>query len=139
MDRHNGLHKIDRILLWVWTEKLKQRNNMKKLITTLLLACLPLAAFADYDAQITGNISMLETYPSGYIHIALDNQPTSHPSCDARMFVVHDSTAAHLRQKMLSDLMEAQQGNMQVMIGYDSQGDCVKGKIRVYAAKKVTS
>lgn len=77
---------------------------MKRLMIFAFLAWMPMMANAGYDAQITGNISMMESYPSGQIVIELTNQPSSHPACDASMFVVPESTAAHLRQAMLSAL-----------------------------------
>jgi hypothetical protein len=86
--------------------------------------------YAGYDANVSGEITILATYPSGDIFIRLSTQPASHPSCAPSYFAI-DSTAPG-KDAMYARALAAFTAGMPINIGYDSQGNCVGSSIRVH-------
>lgn len=101
----------------------------------LLLLCLSANSFAAYNANMKGVVKTLGVYTDGdYIYIQLENQPSSHPTCNATFFVVTGSVPGDRRQMIMSRLSMAFATKEEVNIGYDSQGDCADGYIRLHRA-----
>ena len=96
-----------------------------------LLFCAP--SNAGYDANISGVVTSVLTYTyDGRIFIRLENQPQSHPQCMTDFFSVDASVPDSARSQLLARLLVAYTNGEPVNIGYDSQGDCSHGRIRVY-------
>lgn len=88
---------------------------------------------ADYNANMTGVVTEVLTYPSGEILFRLANQPSSHPSCVMTDYFAIDTTANSAAvNRMYARLLSAHALGEAVNIGYDNQGDCVGGRIRVW-------
>lgn len=108
---------------------------MKK-ITTFIITLFTILSFnagAAYNANMIGVLKSVMVYTEGsYIYLILDNQPKSHPTCKPNYFVISDSVPQERRQMLLSRLLSAYAMKEKVNIGYDSQGDCVNGYIRVH-------
>jgi len=105
---------------------------IKKMILPFLL-CLSVNSFADYNANMEGVLKTLAVYADGdYIYIQLENQPSSHPTCNATFFVVTAGVTESRRQFIMSRLSMAFATKEMVNIGYDAQGDCADGYIRLH-------
>ncbi len=106
---------------------------MIKLILALCFTILSYSAFAQHNANMRGVLEGVYVYTDGdYIYFRLKNQPTSHPSCNPKYFVI-DSSVPHERQQMLlTRLMTAYTTKENVNIGYDAEGDCAHTYIRVH-------
>jgi hypothetical protein len=104
----------------------------------IFLMALTLCAFtgqasAKYNANMRGIVKNVLVYTDGdYIYFRLDNQPTSHPTCGHDFFVISETVSHERRQMLLSRLLSAYAMKENVNIGYDSQGDCANGYIRVH-------
>jgi len=85
---------------------------------------------AGYDENRTGEITHIFTYPAGQIYIRLSNQPSSHPECNPAYFAI-DSTAPG-KDAMYARALAAFTAGQPVNIGYDSQGNCASGQIRIH-------
>ncbi len=113
---------------------------MKKyfiLVSTLVLSVFLFAveASAGYNANMTGTIKGIYTYAqSDAIYMKLQNQPTSHPGCNPAYFVIDKSVPESRRQMMFSRFLAAFVAKETVNIGYDKEGGCADGYIRVYRA-----
>lgn len=107
---------------------------MKRLWLVLLMG-LSGAVSAAYDANMKGVITdlMVYTYEDTII-IKLNNQPTSHPACNPSHFAIDATVPLDRRQAILSRLLTAYASKENVNIGYDSQGNCAGGFIRMYRA-----
>lgn len=91
-----------------------------------------LAAHASYDANIQGKVIAVLTYSSGRVMIKLDNQPSSHPTCNPSYFSLPTDSSEATINRMMSRALSAHHSGETLNIGYDSQGDCVVGYIRVH-------
>jgi hypothetical protein len=87
---------------------------------------------AGYDANMTGVVTEVLTYPNGEILFRLANQPSSHPSCMTDYFAIDNTANAAGVSRMYARLLSAHALGEAVNIGYDSQGDCTSGRIRVW-------
>ncbi|MEP3451742.1 MAG: hypothetical protein ABJN65_00995 [Parasphingorhabdus sp.] len=104
------------------------------MLSFIFLLALPTGpATAVYNANVSGKISDLITYTDGdYIYFRLDNQPATHPTCNPSFFVIDGATPAQRIDRLYSRAVAAKASGETVYIGYDSQGDCAHGYIRVH-------
>ncbi|NOU50501.1 hypothetical protein HG263_08100 [Pseudoalteromonas sp. JBTF-M23] len=106
---------------------------MKKYLVLMFLSLLGSYANADYNANITGKVTSIATYTySGRIYFRLDNQPSSHPACQTDYFAIDESTPDAIRQQVYSRLLVAYSSGKAINIGYDKEGGCAHGRIKVY-------
>ena len=99
----------------------------------MLVALLSSMSYAQYDSNISGKLSHVATYADGdYIYFTLENQPTSHPTCDPTYFVIDQAVPFERQNRMLSRLLTAYTTKELVLVGYDSEGNCAHGYIRVH-------
>lgn len=99
----------------------------------LVAICFCSKVFAGYDSNIKGTLEGVYVYTDhDAIYFRFKNQPTSHPSCKATYFVISGSVPQERREQLLSRLMLALASKELVNIGYDSQGNCANGYIRVH-------
>jgi hypothetical protein len=108
-----------------------------ELIVRALVMCGGLLAIAPagavYNANMSGVLATVATYADGdFIYITLQNQPTTHPSCNPAFFVIPETVPADRRKAMLARLMVAWTTGEAVNIGYDSTGSCAGGYIQVH-------
>ena len=105
---------------------------MKKIVViTSLLFCSQV--LADYNANIISKVTEVITYThSTQIYFRLDNQPYSHPICKTDYFAIDASTPDNIRQQVLARLLTAYANGSPVNIGFDKEGDCSHGRIKVY-------
>ena len=105
---------------------------MKKLILLVLFAWSN--AYAGYNANFSGKITAVLTYPgSTQVLIRVEGQPTSHPQCTSLDFLAIPSDISNeSRQLVMSRLLLAFASGQAVNIGYDKEGGCVSGRIRVH-------
>lgn len=91
-------------------------------------------AFANYNANFSGKVTNILTYTStSQILVKVSGQPTSHPQCTNLDFLVIDSnTPDNIRQIVLSRLLLAYSTGEVVNIGYDKDGSCIGGRIKIY-------
>jgi hypothetical protein len=88
--------------------------------------------FAGYNANITGKVKSVLTYThAAQIFFSLENQP-SHPTCKNDYFSIDASTPDSIRQQVLSRLLTAYASGKPVNIGFDKEGGCSHGRIKVY-------
>ena len=86
-----------------------------------------------YNSELVGVIKFVSVYTDGdYIYFALENQPTSHPTCNPFYFVIQGSVPAERRSQIMARLMTAYAMKEEIRIGYDAQGDCADGFLRVH-------
>lgn len=101
-------------------------------VAAFLIACSP-PVYAGYNANIQGVVTKVLTYTGdGRIFLRLSNQPSSHPQCSTDYFSIDASVSDSVRSQLLARLLVAYSTGEVVNIGYDSQGDCSHGRIRVY-------
>lgn len=106
---------------------------MKELILGIILSLSSSIVAADYNANMSGKVAAVMTYADGdYIYILLENQPSSHQSCDPAFFVIAETVPYERRQVLLSRLLTAYASKETVNIGFDNAGDCAHGYIRVH-------
>jgi len=104
-------------------------------LSIVALCLLTLEAKAHYNANISGVLAGVYVYTNGdYIYLKLKNQPTEHPSCKPTYFVIDGSVPYERRQMLLSRLLTAYATKEKVNLGYDKEGDCANGYIRVHKA-----
>ncbi|RZI81335.1 MAG: hypothetical protein EOP38_19640 [Rubrivivax sp.] len=105
--------------------------KIRAILFTLALVSTP--AFSTYSANLAGEVSGVYTYTEGdYIFFTLKNQPSSHPGCNPAYFSIDGSVPVDRRKIMLARLMAAYATHETVNIGYDKDGTCSEGVIRVY-------
>lgn len=93
------------------------------------------SSWSEYNENMTGVIKSLLVYTEGdYIYFQLENQPKEHPTCNPVYFVIHGSVQESRRKMLFSRLSMAYTTKEVVNIGFDSQGDCAHGYIRVHRA-----
>ncbi len=106
---------------------------MKKIFIVLLGVLFTSLTHADYNANMTGVITQLLTYAgSQTILFALNNQPSSHPSCNHYYFSLGSDIDDASRSRTYARLMVAYTTGERVNIGYDNAGSCADGYIRAY-------
>ena len=94
---------------------------------------IPISTLAAYNSNISGVLQGVYVYSDGdYIYFRFEDQPSSHPGCNPTYFVIHGSVPENRRNAMLSRLLTAYAMKESVNIGYDAQGDCSNGYIRVH-------
>lgn len=103
-----------------------------RIFFVLLLMSLPLTALAGYDKNIEGNVTHIYTYPTGLVLFKLANQPSSHPACRAEYFAIGTDVKEGPANRMFSRLLTLHTSKTKAYIGYDSQGNCANGYIRVH-------
>lgn len=92
-------------------------------------------AWSHYNANMKGVVKTLAVYADAdYIYLQLENQPTEHPTCNPAYFVIQSTVPENRRQMLLSRLSMAYASKEEVNIGYDAQGDCADGFIRLHRA-----
>jgi hypothetical protein len=97
----------------------------------IALAAAPAAA--DYDSNLSGVVTQVLTYTdSDQIYFVLNNQPSTHPSCNPGLFSIDAATPVENRRALLSRLLLAKASGESINIGYDSKGNCSHGYIRVH-------
>ena len=87
---------------------------------------------AEYDSNIGGRISSVLTYQDGSLLFKLENQPTTHPSCQTDYFAIDSAGDSGAINRMYARVLLAYQSGNSITIGYDGQGDCVNNRMRVY-------
>lgn len=104
------------------------------MVFALCLAILPMFTHAGYNANFSGKITQVLTYTaSAQILIRVEGQPSTHPQCTQLDFLAIDAaTPDNVRQIVLSRIMMAYASGETVNIGYDKEGGCVGGRIKVY-------
>lgn len=108
---------------------------MRTLVTLLLVitALFSISSHAGYNANMTGKVTQVLTYTcTDQIYFRLENQPKSHPSCGVDFFSIDASIPEARRQQVLSRLLIAYASGTPINIGYDKEGDCSHGRIRVH-------
>ena len=105
-----------------------------KLIKYLSLSCLlfSTAASAGYDANVSGKVTSLLTYPSGKVLFSLDTQPTEHNSCNRQYFALAANLPEQAMSRMYARLLTAYSTEEKINIGYDAVGDCASNYIRTH-------
>lgn len=95
--------------------------------------CFSSSVFASYNSNIKGELEGVYVYADGdYIYFKFVNQPTTHKTCKPDYFVISHDVPMERRQMLLSRLLLAYASKETVNIGYDSEGDCAHGYIRVH-------
>ncbi len=108
---------------------------MKKLIIALGLIIVSASSWAGYSANINGKLTVVAVYTDDdFIYLRTDNMPKSHPTCKTNYFVISDDIPLERRQMLLSRLMMAYAAKEEVNIGYDGDGNCIHGYMRVHRA-----
>lgn len=107
---------------------------MKNTISVVAMTLLSTQALADYNANLSGKLAQVLTYADNdSIFIQLQNQPSSHPACNASYFVIDASVPSERKKMMLSRLLVSYASGENITIGYDDTGTtCAAGYIRVY-------
>ena len=106
----------------------------KKMLIVILSFFWLSSANSGYDANIVGTVTSLYSYSSGLVLFKLSNQPTSHPTCNSGLFALATDLSETAANRMYSRLLAAYTAQQAINIGYDSQGDCGNGYIRVHRA-----
>lgn len=106
---------------------------MKKIIAFVFMSVVSTHNFAAYNANMTGELTDVLIYTDGdHIFIKLKNQPATHPSCNSALFAIPDTVPTDRRQALLSRALTAYASKENINIGYDAQGNCAHGYIRVH-------
>lgn len=107
------------------------QTRIGMLVASLVLFAVP--AHAVYNANMIGIIEDVLTYSDGdYVYFRLQNQPTSHPTCNPAYFVFTESVPAARLNRLLARLLTAKASGESVNIGYDNTGDCAHGYMRAH-------
>ncbi len=105
---------------------------MKNIVIITILYVMSFQVFAGYDSNLSGVVTKVLTYASGRIYIVLENQPSSHPACEHKFFAIDNTLSSDIRSQMLSRALVAFASKQVLNIGYDGEGDCANGKIRIH-------
>jgi hypothetical protein len=92
-------------------------------------------ALAVYNANIDVVVSNVLTYDTPQILFQANPMPPQPAGCTggfAYYFVIDAALPADIRAQLLSRLLIARTNKETVNIGYDSQGNCINGGIRVH-------
>ena len=108
------------------------RKQVLKAVGLLTLSLAPLGSQAYYNANISGVVTQVLTYPeSGHILFVLNNQP-SHPTCNSSYFAFGDVGTEAVVNRVYARLLLAHATGEPVNIGFDNAGDCASGYIRAH-------
>lgn len=108
-------------------------KSVKNIIIGAFIMCTTIPSHAVYNDNLKGIIKHVGVYTDGdYIYITLENQPTAHSACKPNHFVITEEVPSERRAMILSRLLTAYAMKETVNIGYDSNGDCAHGYIRVH-------
>ena len=108
-------------------------KKIRALIITMLALVSFSPAHAVYDDNMSGVVTFVLTYADdGRIFLQLDNQPATHPTCNPDFFSIDAAVPDAIRSQLLSRLLVAYANGESVNIGFDSQGNCSHGRIRVH-------
>lgn len=103
------------------------------MIPVLATALWSTNAFGVYNANTSGIVTMVITYTdSDQILFRLENQPSSHPACNANYFSVPAETPADRRKAMLARLLLAKATGETINVGFDGTGACSSGYIQAH-------
>jgi len=112
-----------------------QKKLRVLVLAAAALACIasPFSARAVYNANMSGIITDVLVYPdSPWVLIKLQNQPTSHPACNAQYFAFGGDAPPENKRFMYARALMALSQGTAVAIGYDASGDCASSYIRVH-------
>ncbi len=108
---------------------MSRRSATGALVLVMLAGTMPVSA--GYDANMTGVIESVLTYSdASYVLFRLQNQPTSHPSCNPYYFALSDSLPGDRLSRLTARLLTAYALGETITIGYDSLGNCAHTFIR---------
>lgn len=107
---------------------------LKKIFIVLILTISAGFVQAEYNANLSGEVVDVFTYDSGVILFVLNNQPASHPGCQADFFAIDPTLAEPIINRLFSRLILAYTTKTAITIGFDNAGDCVGGWIRAHRA-----
>lgn len=90
--------------------------------------------YAGYNANFSGKVTAVLTYPgSTQVLIRVEGQPKTHPQCTNFDYLTIPADISNdSRQLVMSRLLLAFASGQAVNIGYDKEGGCVSGRIRVH-------
>lgn len=104
-------------------------------LSSFSMSVFSVGSSAAYNANMTGVIKSFGIYADGdYIYVNLENQPSSHPECKPSWFVITAAVPAERRQMLFARLSMEFATKEKVNIGYDAQGECADGYIRLHRA-----
>jgi hypothetical protein len=90
-------------------------------------------AWGIYNANLTGTVSMVLTYDGvSPILVRLNNQPSSHPTCDPSFFAIAADNDTKSTDRMYARLLVALATAQPTNLGYDNLGNCANGYIRIH-------
>ena len=98
----------------------------------LLIGVAVPVARAAYNANMTGTPIDVLTYEGGLILFRLDNQPATHPGCNANYFAIDVALGDASVSRLYARLLVAYSQQQAVNVGYDNAAACVSGYIHVY-------
>ena len=108
---------------------------MKLIYTIIAMFILTCAtpSHAVYNDNIIGVLKLVSVYAdSDNIYLALENQPTTHPTCNPGYFVISKTVPQERRNMLLTRLLSAYHSKENVKIGFDNAADCANGYMRVH-------
>ena len=109
---------------------------MKNLGVAALAAVVALIsndARAAYTHGMTGQLESVSTFTdSDAVYVRLKNQPTSHPGCTPGYFVIEANVPLERRKMLLARLLTAYASGETIFVGYDGNGSCADGYIRLH-------
>lgn len=109
------------------------RTRLRTMIFGAALVAASATAFGTYNANLSGIVTAVATYTdSDHVLFRLDNQPASHPACNANYFVIPAETPSDRRKAILSRLLLAKATGEPITVGYDGTGACSSGYIQAY-------
>ena len=111
---------------------MKADAKLKAVLAALMALAVPAVAHATYNANISGVIVSVVTYDDGLVLFTLQNQPTAHPGCNPNYFAIDPALNPDIKAMLLSRALVAKSSGETLFIGYDGQGSCVSGYIRVH-------
>ena len=103
-----------------------------RILVGVIFLITSVSVFSGYDKNIEGEITHIYTYPSGLVLFKLSNQPSSHPGCNPVYFAIASDVAESAADRMYSRLLTLHTTKIKAYIGFDSQGNCGNGYIRVH-------
>ncbi|WP_054114310.1 hypothetical protein [Marinagarivorans algicola] len=105
-----------------------------RILLLSLLMCIFTSAHAGYSANFEGKVTDVLTYPYGtLILIRVEGQPKTHTSCTKFDYpAIATDVSPESRQLVMPRLLLAYASGEKVNIGYDKNGGCVDGRIRIH-------
>jgi hypothetical protein len=101
---------------------------------TVLLVGLGVGKLAEaaYNANMTGTPIDVMTYEGGMVLFHLDNQPTTHSSCNRAYFAIDATQADASVSRLYARLLVAFAQQQPFNIGFDNASTCIGGYVHVY-------